>query len=184
MGALSTVEGVGGGAGPELPPRGLVRRRGSLSNPPPEPRGPWGAQLRGSRSGGARSIPSLATSWDSFCYLVRGPERGVWEVTSWEGGSWACPAWRVLLGAHPDCPADVHRAAGGTHVSLHVHVSTGAVHLYTACAHACQAAPVCTRTHAVDAHPCPRPRLHAYHHTCMHIACLLWSPHLAHAGAS
>ena len=86
-------------------------------------------------------------------------------------------------GAYPGCPADVHSAAGCTHVSLHVHVSTRAAHLYIACAHACQTAPVCPRTHAVDAHPCPHPRLHAHSHTCVHIACLLWSPHLAHAGA-
>lgn len=49
-----------------------------------------------------------------------------------------------IPGAHPSCPADVHGAAGCTHVSLHVHVSMWAAHLHTSRAQAFQA---CSSVH-------------------------------------
>lgn len=85
-----------------------------------------------------------------------------------------------VLGAHPSCPADVHDAAGCTHVSLHVHVSMWAAHLHTSCVHACQGCPsvhmhntMGTHTDSEGAYPCSHPRLHAHSYICMHIACLL-----------
>lgn len=59
------------------------------------------------------------------------------------------------------------------------------LHICTPCVQTlCQAAPVCTCTHAVGARPHPHPPPPScLWHICMHIACLLWSLHLTHAEA-
>lgn len=92
-----------------------------------------------------------------------------------------------LVPPHPPLPQGallISKVPQAAHVSLHVHMSTRAAQLHTACAHACQAAP-CARVHthtrcgctSMSSPPPARPR------PCMHIACLLWSPRLAHAGS-
>ena len=118
----------GAGLSLSCPFRAPAMRGGSLAPRIRSLRGPCGALLRGSPGSPHGAPPCI---W----YEVR-------RVGA--GGPTAALRWFPM-----GCPAHVHNAAGCTHVSLHVHVSTRAVHLHAACAHACQAAPLCMCMHAV-----------------------------------